>query len=114
MQVVKGDQNVCPVPGGVAGLPSPGGYKYGGLAFQVGVWATGQQPVTVKKPRNRLSGIGLGSGKGYEVREEDSKLECGLVYKQILINAKLQIGRSGQKTEWLGKSIKEAKVRIGL
>jgi hypothetical protein len=33
------------------------------------------------------------------MREEDSKLECGIVYKQILINAKLQIGRRGKKTE---------------
>jgi len=47
----------------------------------------------------RLSGIDLDSGERYEIRDEDSKLECGIVYKQILINAKLQIGRSGQETE---------------
>jgi len=62
----------------------------------------------------RLSGIDLDNGKRYEMRDEDSKLECGIVYKQILINTKLQIGRSGQKTERLGKSIKEVKVRVGL
>jgi hypothetical protein len=49
MQVVKGDQNRYPVPGGIAGPPCPGGYKFGGLALQVGGWATGWQPVTVKK-----------------------------------------------------------------
>jgi hypothetical protein len=32
------------------------------------------------------------------MRDEDSQLECGIVYKQILINVKLQTGRSGQKT----------------
>jgi hypothetical protein len=31
------------------------------------------------------------------MRDEDSKLECGIVYKQILINATVQIGRSGKK-----------------
>ena len=36
MQVVKGDQDEYPVPGGIAGLHCPGGYEYGGLALQVG------------------------------------------------------------------------------
>jgi hypothetical protein len=49
MQVVKGDQNGYPVPGGTAGSPCPRDYKYGGLALQGGVWITGRQPVTVKK-----------------------------------------------------------------
>ena len=49
MQVVKGDRNGYPVLGGIAGLPCPGGCKYRGLAFQVGGWATGRQPVTVKQ-----------------------------------------------------------------
>ena len=49
MQVVKGDQNKYPVPGGTGGPPYPGGYKYGGLALQVGGWVTGLQPGTVKK-----------------------------------------------------------------
>ena len=59
---------------GVGGYTCPGGYKYGGLALQFRVWATGRQPVivkklTVKKPKLwlttvRLSGINLGSGKG--------------------------------------------------
>ena len=50
------------------------GYKYGGLSFQVGVWATGRRPVviemrTVRKPKLwpryvTLSGFELGSGKG--------------------------------------------------
>ena len=48
VQAVKGDQNGYPVPGGIAGPPCPGGYKFGGLALQVGGWATGWQPVTVK------------------------------------------------------------------
>lgn len=29
------------------GHPAPGGYKYGGLALQVGGWATGRRPVTL-------------------------------------------------------------------
>jgi hypothetical protein len=32
----------------IAGPPCRGGYKYGGLAFQVERWATGRQPVAVK------------------------------------------------------------------
>jgi hypothetical protein len=45
MQFVKSDQNLYPVPGLIAGLPCPEGYKYGSLALQDG-------------------GIDLGSGKG--------------------------------------------------
>jgi len=78
---------------------------------RLGGWATGRQLVTVnkltvRKPNCgletlRLSGIDLDNGKRYEKRDEDSKLECGIVYKQILINAKLQIERSGQKqNDW--------------
>jgi hypothetical protein len=68
MQVVKGGQNLYPMPGGVTAPPSPGSYKYGGVALQFRVWTTGRQPVTVKKltgrkpklwPQNRLSGIDL-------------------------------------------------------
>jgi len=49
------------------------------------------------------------------MRDEDSKLECGIVYKQVLINVTSQIGRSGKKnrTDW-EKTIKEVKVHIGL
>jgi hypothetical protein len=36
------------------------------------------------------------------------------VYKQILITAKLQIGKRGQKTADWENSIKEAKIHIGL
>jgi hypothetical protein len=36
------------------------------------------------------------------------------VYKQILISAELQIGKSGQKTELTEKSVREAMVCIGL
>jgi hypothetical protein len=36
MQVVKGDQNLYLVPGGIAGPPYAVGYKYGGLAIHVG------------------------------------------------------------------------------
>jgi len=52
MQVVKGEENGYPVPGG---------------------WVTGRQPVTIKKKSGnlnyglgtvRLSGVNLGSGKG--------------------------------------------------
>jgi hypothetical protein len=73
MQVVKGDQNEYPVPGGIAGPPCSGGYKYSGLALQVEVLGDRRQPVTVKRlhvwkpklwPRKRLSGIDLDSEKG--------------------------------------------------
>ena len=36
------------------------------------------------------------------------------MYKQILINAKLHIGKRGLKTAAWEKSIKEAKIHIGL
>ena len=48
MQVTKGDQNGYLVPGGIAVPPCPRIYKYGGLAFQVGGWVTGWQPIIVK------------------------------------------------------------------
>jgi hypothetical protein len=44
-----------------------------------------------------LSGTDPDSGKGYEMKVEDSNLECGIVYKHILINAKLQIGKRERK-----------------
>jgi len=47
----------------------------------------------------------LGSGKGNEMSEKDSNVECGIVYEQILINAKLQIGKRGQKTQLTGRSL---------
>ena len=48
--------------------------------------------------------------------EDDRKTDSGTVYKQIVITAKLQIGKSGQKKKRAGweKSFKVAKVRIGL
>ena len=49
MQVVKGDQNGYPVPGRIAVPPWPWGYKYGGLAFHIGDWATGRQTFTIKE-----------------------------------------------------------------
>ena len=48
MQIVKGDQNGYPVPGGIDGSPCLGGCKFGGLALQVEGWSTGRQPVTDK------------------------------------------------------------------
>jgi hypothetical protein len=47
MQIVKGDQKWYPVPGVVTRPPCPRGYKYSGLALQVGGRVTGQQPVTI-------------------------------------------------------------------
>jgi hypothetical protein len=38
------------------------------------------------------------------MRVEDNNLECGIVYKYILINAKLQIGKREKKTELTGRS----------
>ena len=71
MKVAKGDQNGYHVSGGIAGAPCPKDYKHGGVALQVGSWATGRQIITVEKaklwPQNRLSGIDVGSGRGYEI-----------------------------------------------
>ena len=51
MQVVKGEQDGCPVPGGTAGPPCPGGYKCGELALQVGGWANcHHKKLTVRDP----------------------------------------------------------------
>ena len=48
-------------------------------------------------------------------RTTKKKTDGGIVYKKILINAKLQIGKRGQKTELTGRSpLKEAKVHVGL
>jgi hypothetical protein len=44
----------------------------------------------------------------------DQKTDGGLMYQQILINAKLQIGKRGHKTVGWEKSIQEVKVCIGL
>jgi hypothetical protein len=42
-----------------------------------------------------LARIDPGSGKGF--------MSCGTVYKQILINAKLNTGKRGQNTELTGR-----------
>jgi len=97
----------------LAGAPCPGVYKYSGLALQVGDWATGRQPVTVKQQQQhlkcglgtvRLSGIDLSGGKLYQMRDEYSSTECGIVYKHTLINVKLHTGKKGKKTELTGGS----------
>jgi len=36
------------------------------------------------------------------MRDEDSRWECRIVYKQLLIYAKLKTGKRGQKTELTG------------
>jgi len=36
--------------------------------------------------------------------EDDQKADGGIVYQQILINAKLQIGNRGQRTGLIGRS----------
>jgi hypothetical protein len=63
MQVVKCDQGVYPAPGSVDGPPSPGGYKYGELALQVGGWATGRQRVTLRKQDVRKHKLWPGKGQ---------------------------------------------------
>jgi hypothetical protein len=74
--------------------------------LRLGGWATGRQPVTVKQqtagkpklwPRKRLSEIDLVGGKVYQMRDEYSSSECGIVYEQVLISAKLQMGKRGKK-----------------
>ena len=42
------------------------------------------------------------------------KTDGGIVYKQTLISAEFHIGKRGQETELTKKSVKEAKVRIGM
>jgi hypothetical protein len=44
----------------------------------------------------------------------DQKTDGGIVYKQILINPKLQFGKRAQKTADWQKYIKEAKVLNGM
>ena len=48
------------------------------------------------------------------VYHSKKKTHGWIVYKQVLINAKLQNGKRGQKKDEWEKSIKEAKVCIGL
>jgi len=55
IQVAKGNLNRYPVPGGIAGPPYIGGYKYGGLVLQVAGMSTGRQPVIVKKLLGKLN-----------------------------------------------------------
>ena len=86
MQVVKGDENGYPVPGG---------------------WTAGRQPVTVKKKKRTVRKLKLWPRNSQtewsqprqwkRLGDEDSDLECGVVYKQVLINAKLQTVKRGQK-----------------
>jgi hypothetical protein len=50
-----------------------------------------------------------------EVGQKDNqKTDRGIVFRQILINAKLQIGKRGHYNRAAWKSIKEVKVHIGL
>ena len=63
--------NWVPVAWGTAGLPCPGGCKYGGMTLQVWGWPTTfHRKKAVRGKKNcglgtvRLSGIDLGSGKG--------------------------------------------------
>jgi hypothetical protein len=37
-------------------------------------------------------------------KENDRNTDCGTVYRQILINAKLRTGKRGQSTELTGRS----------
>jgi hypothetical protein len=103
---VKDDQNGHQCLGVFNWATLPQGYS--GLALQVEWWATDRQPVTIKKANSqktqivasensRVVGINSDSGEGYKMTVEDSNLECGIVYEQILINAKLQIGKRDQK-----------------
>jgi hypothetical protein len=45
----KRRQNGYPMSGGATGPPCPVGYKYSGLALQVGGLGAGWQPVTIEK-----------------------------------------------------------------
>jgi hypothetical protein len=52
--------------------------------------------------------------QGSRQRGRQKKTDCGIVYKPILINSKLQTRKGGKKNRVGWKSIKQAKVRIGL
>jgi hypothetical protein len=58
----------------------------------------------------------LGSGQRYEMRDEIWSLECGIMYRQMLINEKITNLKKGKKfySSDCEKSIKEAKIRVGL
>jgi len=62
--------------------------------------------MTSNKPEKLLQLLGWFIWINREVHyEEDQKADGGTVYKQILLNAQLQIGKRGQKTELIGKSL---------
>jgi hypothetical protein len=43
------------------------------------------------------------------------KIDCGIVYKPVLINAELKTGKTGRKIELIGRNpLRKWKVRIGL
>ena len=48
------------------------------------------------------------------ILEDDQKTDGGIVYKHILINAKLQLEKEIKNTAYWKKSIKEVKVHNGL
>jgi len=52
----------------------------------------------------RRRGIDLHRRQGHEMRDGDSNLESGIVLKQIRINASVQIGKRGGKTELIGRT----------
>jgi hypothetical protein len=81
----------------------PGIYRYGGLALQFGGWATGWQPVAVKKLTDtkpklwpRKSRTGWTRSRQWKRNNEMRIIDGGIVYKQILINTKLRIGKRSQ------------------
>jgi hypothetical protein len=64
--------------------------------------------------KKRVSQVFSSNPQGRRLRGRP-KIDGGIVYKQILINAKLKTGKTGKKNRagW-EKSIKEARVSIGL
>ena len=52
----------------------------------------------------RLQGSRLRGLRSLRRLRRRQKTDGGIVYKQILINAKLQIGKRGQKTKLTGRS----------
>jgi hypothetical protein len=89
MQVAKGDQNVYPVPGGLAGPVCPGVINTVDWPsrLEVGRQSDNLSPQKSELLGNiicgfgtaRLRGIDLHRGQGYVMRNEDSNLESGIV-----------------------------------
>jgi hypothetical protein len=62
----------------------------------------------------KVSQVFNNNPQGSRLRVRQKKTNGGVVYKQILVNAKLQIGKRGQKNRAEWENINQGKVCIGM